>query len=135
MRSLAPIAIAALALSLAACGKKEEAPAAAASSNAAAIATTTAAPSGPTAGDYAVFDASGKSLGVTTINADGTYKDQPPKGLPVAGLWKMKDGKTCFDPSGKDPEECYADSAPDAEGNFTATDASGAVLTVKPVKK
>lgn len=136
MRSLAPITIAALALSLTACGKKDEVAAPdAAASNAAAVATTPAAPTGSAAGTYAVFDAAGKQLMTSTLNADGTYRDQPTKGLAVAGLWKNKDGKTCFDPSGKDPEECFAVSAPDAEGNFTATDPSGGILTVKPVKK
>jgi hypothetical protein len=124
MRAFGPVAIVTLALTLSACSKKEEAPAAAASSDAAAAASTAAAPTEPAAGDYAVFDASGKALGTTTINADGTYR-----------IWKVKDGKTCFDPSGKDPEECYTSSAPAADGSFTATDTKGAVLTVRPVKK
>lgn len=134
MRSIGLLTLTA-ALTLAACGKKEEAPVAAASSDAAAAATTAAAPTGPAAGTYAVFDASGKQLGTTTINADGTYREEAPGQLPKAGVWAVKDGKTCFDPSGKDPEECYTDSAPAADGSFTATDSKGAVETIKPVKK
>ena len=136
MRSFGPIAVVALALALTACGKKDEAPAAAASSDAAAAAATTAAaPATSMAGEYAVTDASGKPLLTSTLNADGTYRDVPTKGLPVAGLWKEKDGKTCFDPSGKEPEECFTTTAPGADGSFTATGPDGAVLTVKPVKK
>jgi hypothetical protein len=136
MRSCVPLSVAALALSLAACGKKDEAPAATATSEAAATAATTAAAVAATApGQYAVFDPSGKPLMTSTLNADGTYRDQPTTGLAVAGLWKDKDGKTCFDPSGKAPEECFTISTPDAAGNFTATNAKGEVVTVKPVKK
>jgi hypothetical protein len=133
MRALGLIVVSALAL--AACGKKEEAPVADATSEAATAATTPAAAASLAAGTYGVFDASGKQVGTTTINADGTYRDENPGKLPVAGVWAIKDGKTCFDPSGKDPEECYTDSAPGADGSFTATDAKGAVLTIKPVKK
>jgi len=137
MRALGLIAVSALALALAACGKKEEAPVAdAASSDAAAVAASTpAADPASMAGDYAVFDASGKQMLTSSLNADGTYRDIPAKGLPIAGVWAIKDGKTCFDPSGKDPEECFTTSTPGADGSFTATGADGAVLTVKPVKK
>ena len=46
---------------------------------------------------------------MTTLNADGSYKDTPPKGLPTAGLVTYKDGKICFDPSGpkEGPEADY----------------------------
>lgn len=134
MRALGLIVVSALAL--AACGKKEEAPVAdAASSDAAAAARTPAAPTGPAAGEYAVTDASGKPVLTSTLNADGTYRDVPTKGLPIAGVWAVKDGKTCFDPSGKEPEECFTTSTPGADGSFTATGPDGTVLTVKPVKK
>jgi hypothetical protein len=135
MRAFGLIAVSALALS--ACGKKDEAPVAdAAASGAAVAASSTAAPDpAAMAGDYAVFDASGKQVMTSTLNADGTYRDVPTKGLAVAGVWQLKDGKTCFDPSGKDPEECFTESARGADGSFTVTDAKGGVMTVKPIKK
>jgi hypothetical protein len=136
MRSIGPLFIVtSMALALSACGKKEEAPAVdAAASDAAAVASAPAA-AAPMTGDFAVSDAAGKPLMTTTINPDGTYRDVLPKGLPIAGVWKAKDGKTCFDPSGKDPEECFTTSAPGADGSFTATGADGSVVTVKPVVK
>jgi hypothetical protein len=135
MRSIGPLfIIASLALALSACGKKEEAVAVDSAASDAAVASASAA-AAPMTGDFAVFDAAGKQLMTTTINPDGTYRDVPPKGLPVAGVWKAKDGKTCFDPSGKAPEECFSSSAPAADGSFTATGPDGAVVTVKPVAK
>lgn len=132
MRSIGLLTLTA-ALTLAACGKKEEAPVAAASSEAAPASTAAAATT--MAGEYAVTDAAGKPVLTSTINADGTYRDVPVKGLPIAGTWKSSDGKTCFDPSGSAPEECFTTSAPGADGSFTATGADGTVLTIKPVKK
>jgi hypothetical protein len=135
MRPLGSIALAAsIALALTACGKKDEAPVADASETAAAT-DAAAAKTLPT-GTFDSFDASGKKLGTTTINADGTYTTDPAGGgLREAGVAKMVDGKTCFDPSGKAPEECYTDSAPGADGSFTATDAKGNVETIRPVTK
>lgn len=135
MRSIGRIAVAAsIVLTISACGKKEEAPAPAASDEPAA--TEAAAPKAlPTPGVYEVTDASGKVVGTTTINADGSYADDSVGSPRVAGIVKMVDGKTCFDPSGKAPEECYTDSAPAADGSFTATDAKGVVVTVRPKAK
>jgi hypothetical protein len=82
-----------------------------------------------------VLDAAGKVVGTSTINADGSYADQMTGAARVAGIVKLVDGKVCFDPSGKAPAECYTDSAPGADGSFTATDAKGAVLTVRPKAK
>lgn len=134
MRSFARITIAtSIALALTACGKKDEAPVADASE--VAVATEAAVAALPPAGTYEVSDAAGKVLGTTTINADGTYADQMVGAPRVAGIVKLVDGKTCFDPSGKAEPECFTDSAPAADGSFTATDAKGVVVTVRPKAK
>ena len=122
-------------LALAACGKKEEAPAAVQSDTAVATDAVAAAGAGPPPGVYVVTDAAGKTFDTTTINADGSYASDMADGHRVAGIVKMIDGKTCFDPSGKAEAECYTDSAIAADGSFTATDAKGAVLTVRPKAK
>ncbi len=123
------------ALALAACGKKDEAPVAAQSDAVVATDAAAVAAAGPTPGVYEVSDAAGKKLDTTTINADGSYASDMADGHRVAGIVKMVDGKTCFDPSGKAEPECYTDSALAADGSFTATDAKGAVLTVHPKAK
>jgi hypothetical protein len=134
MRSFARITIAtSIALALTACGKKEEAPVTDASE--VAVATDAAVAALPPAGTYEVSDAAGKVLGTTTINADGTYADQMTGAPRVAGIVKLVDGQTCFDPSGKAEPECFTDSAPGADGSFTATDAKGVVVTVRPKAK
>ena len=123
------------ALALAACGKKDEAPAAMPSDTIAATEAAAPMATAPTPGTYEVTDAAGKKVVTTTINADGTYADVMPNGQRIAGIVKMVDGKTCFDPSGKAPEECFTDGAPAADGSFTATDAKGNVVTVHPKAK
>ena len=122
-------------LALAACGKKDEAPVAVDSDAVAATDAAAAPAAGPTAGVYEVTDAAGKKVNTVTINADGSYAEDPATGRRVAGIVKMVDGKTCFDPSGKAEPECYTDSARAADGSFTATDAKGGVLTVRPKAK
>lgn len=135
MRPLGSIALAAsFALALSACGKKEEAPVAAASETAAADASA-AQSAAITPGTFEVFDAAGKKQLTSTINSDGTYADDLVNGQRIAGIVKVVDGKLCFDPSGKAPQECYSESARAADGSFTATDEKGTVLTVKPVAK
>jgi hypothetical protein len=134
MRNLGRFMIAtSIALALSACGKKEEAPVAGASE--VAVATDAAVAALPPTGTYEVVDAAGKVLGTTTINADGSYADQMTGAPRVAGIVKLVDGKTCFDPSGKAPAECYTDSAPAADGSFTATNAKGEVSTIRPKAK
>lgn len=123
------------AFALTACGKKEEAPVAAPSEAAIATDAAAAPAAGPTPGVYEVTDAAGKKRGTTTINADGSYAEDSPNGHRTAGIVKMVDGKTCFDPSGKAEAECYTDSARGADGSFTATDAKGEVVTVHPKMK
>ena len=122
------------ALALASCGKKDEAPVVVQSDTVVATDAAVAAAL-PTAGVYEVTDAAGKKLGTSTINADGSFADDMVGAKRVAGIVKMIDGKTCFDPSGKAEAECYTDSAIAADGSFTATDAKGAMLTVRPKAK
>ena len=135
MRSIGRLAVAtSIILAISACGKKDEAPVAVPSEAAVASDAAAAAATIPV-GTFDSFNAAGKKLGTTTINADGTYSSDPVGGLREAGIVKMVDGKTCFDPSGKAPAECYTDSAPGADGSFTATDAKGNVETIRPVAK
>ena len=70
--------------------------------------------------------------GVDTLMADGSYvsRDSADK-VTDKGKWAIKDGKTCFAAEGK-AEECFAVSAPAADGSFTGTGADGAVVQVKP---
>ncbi len=130
------LAIAALSLSLAACKKSEPAPeSTVAASEAAVAAPAPAAPTLPPAGDYESTSADGKTKTVTTINADGTYSERVNGGLPVAGVIKLVDGKSCFDPSGKVEATCYTDGPVAADGSFTSTSDKGETETVRPVKK
>lgn len=121
-----------IAAALAGCNKPAETAEGAAT---AAATTAAAAPQAaatlPT-GTFDVTDAAGKKVGVTTINADGTYTDDDAKGVRTAGIARMVDGKTCFDPSGDAPQECYTDSPPAADGSFTATNSKGEAVTVRP---
>ncbi len=128
----------ALAAATALSGCSKSAPEAAPAASEAAASDAAAAPQAAatlTPGTFEVVGADGKVVGSTTINADGTYVDDDGKGHRVAGLVKLVDGKTCFDPSGAAPAECYTDSAPGADGSFTATDAKGNVLNVRPKAK
>ena len=134
MRNLGRFMIAtSIALALTACGKKAEAPVTEASEVAAA--TDAAVAALPTPGAYEVMDTTGKVVAISTINADGSYADQAPGAARVAGIVKLVDGKTCFDPSGTAPAECYTVAAPGADGSFTATDAKGVVMTIRPKAK
>lgn len=125
-------AIAASLVLLAGCNAKTDTPDGSGTSDAAA-ATPVAAPS-PTPGAYDVTNPDG-SKGGTTLKADGTYEDTDAAGKVTAkGTWSVKNGKTCFVPEGK-PEECYTESARAADGSFSATDAKGGIIQVKPHAK
>ncbi|MDE2597492.1 MAG: hypothetical protein KGL44_11500 [Sphingomonadales bacterium] len=139
MRKIASIAaVALLGTALAGCGKSEPAPEptadAMASGPAMAAASAPAAVTAPAAGNYEITAADG-SKSTLTVNADGSYSEKAAKGLPVAGLIKVTDGKVCFDPSGKTEASCYTESAKAADGSFTATDEKGVAVTVHPVAK
>ena len=122
---------------LAACSGKEpaaeEGAAAEAPATEAVAAATPAA--GPTPGSYDVTGPDGTKL-VATLMADGTYVDRDEAGKVLEkGTWATKDGKTCFDDEGDKAKVCYTDSAPAADGSFTATEADGKVTQVKPHAK
>ena len=123
---------------LASCGAKQDAaaPDAMASADATMPMDAGAAPAAaPTPGSYDVTMPDGTAR-VTTLMADGTYIDRDSKDKVVEkGTMAMKDGKTCFTPTGG-KEECMTDSAIAADGSFTSTSADGKVTKVKPhVKK
>ena len=91
------------------------------------------AANGSPAGAYEATAADG-TVTTTTLNADGTYTDVDAAGATVAeGTWAVTDGKTCFMPTteGVTPM-CYTESAPAADGSFTATPDEGEPVTVKP---
>jgi len=87
---------------------------------------------GSAAGTYTVVAADG-STGTSVLNADGTYSDTSADGTVAEGTWAVVDGKTCF--TGKEEGAkavCWTESAPGADGSFTATSDSGETVTVKP---
>ena len=135
MKKLALIAGLAL---LASCGSKAPAPEATASTDASLpmdAGATSAPAAAPTPGSYDVTGPDGAKL-VATLMADGTYVDRDLSDKVIEkGKWAVKDGKTCFDDDGAKPEVCYTDSAPAADGSFTATEADGKVTQVKPHTK
>lgn len=121
---------------LAACTGKE--PAAEETTAAGAASSETAAAPAPAPaiapGSYDVTYPDG-TKGVDTLMADGSYvsRDSADK-VTDKGKWAVKDGKTCFAAEGK-AEECFAVSAPAADGSFTGTGADGSVVQVKPHTK
>lgn len=122
---------------LTACSQKTEEPkenTVASVENTAAATPAATADSATTApGDYDVKMADG-TMGMTTINADGSYVDTDAKGKQVKGKFAHKDGKDCFDPDGDETETCWTVSAPGADGSFTAKAADGTTVTVSPKK-
>ena len=120
---------------LAACTGKERAAEETATAEAPAAAVAAAPAVGPTPGSYDVTGPDGTKL-VATLMADGTYVDRDEAGKVLEkGKWAAKGGKTCFDDEGDKAEVCYTDSAPAADGSFTATEADGKVTQVKPHAK
>ena len=122
---------------LCACGDAAEdadATAAAAEDAAPPPAETTAAmvtANGSKPGLFEVTAADG-TVTQSELMADGTYADHGPDGkVTAAGTWSVADGKTCFDPEGDEATTCYTETAPDADGNFTASGDDGEVLTVR----
>ena len=100
---------------------------------AAAEASAVTAANGSPVGAYEATAADG-TVTTTTLNADGTYTDVDAEGNTLAaGTWAVTDGKTCFTPTteGVTPM-CYTESAPAADGSFTATPDEGEPVTVKP---
>lgn len=124
------IVIAAGLVVLAACNQAEPAPEPTAEATEAAAPT---AANGSPAGAYTATAADG-TVTTTTLNADGTYTDVDADGATVAeGTWAVTDGKTCFTPTTEGVEPmCYTETAPAADGSFTATPDEGEPVTVKP---
>jgi hypothetical protein len=133
-RSASIVVLAVLAVAASGCKKSEPAPEATVAAVPSAVVTAPPAPTTPTPGDYDVSSTAGKPISKVTINADGTYREVPVKGLPEAGIVRITNGKTCFDPSGKKGPECWTDSAKAADGSFTAISDSGATVKVTPRK-
>ena len=120
---------------LAACSGKEPAAEETAAAEAPAAEVATAPGVTATPGSYDVTGPDGAKL-VATLMADGTYVDRDLTDKVIEkGKWAVKDGKTCFDDDGDKAEVCYTDSAPAADGSFTATEADGKVTQVKPHAK
>ena len=68
----------------------------------------------------------------STLLADGTYVDTDAAGKETSkGTWVVTGGKTCFDPDGDEAAMCFTESAPGADGSFTATPDKGDPVTVK----
>lgn len=86
---------------------------------------------GDMAGRYEITMADG-SVMTETINADGTYVDLM-NGEETRGRWRMDGARSCFDPDGAAPEECYTSTAPNPDGSFTVTGADGSRATVRKV--
>lgn len=84
-------------------------------------------------GAYTVTAADG-TVTTSTLNEDGTYTDTAADGTVLAeGTWAVADGKTCFTPTTEGvPAMCYSESAPGADGSFTATPDEGEPVTVAP---
>ena len=121
---------------LCACSSQEPAAEDTAAAEAPTAEVAAAAPAaGPTPGSYDVTGPDGTKL-VATLMADGSYVDRDGADKVIEkGKWAVKDGKTCFDDEGDKAEVCYTDSAPAADGSFTATTADGKVTQVKPHAK
>ena len=98
-----------------------------------AAAEAVTAANGAPAGTYEATAADG-TVTMTTLNADGTYTDVDAEGATVAeGTWAVTDGKTCFTPTTEGVDAmCYTETAPAADGSFTATPDEGDPVTVRP---
>lgn len=88
---------------------------------------------GSPAGTYEVTAADG-SMMTAQINADGTYVDTAADGSTVEeGTWAVTGGKTCFTPTTEGATAmCWTETAPAADGSFTATPDEGDPVTVRP---
>jgi hypothetical protein len=129
MKKLTLILLTATALA----GCKQQATPATAPSEAAATSAGATSANGSQAGAYQVTAKDGP---VTTsmLNADGSYTDSDASGkVTGTGTWAVKDGKTCFTATTGSDSGCYTESAPGADGTFTATPDKGDPVTVKPI--
>ena len=124
------IVVTGLAMLVVACNQSEPAPEPEPTETEAPAAT---AANGSPAGTYEATAADG-TVTTSTLNADGTYVDTAADGTVLAeGTWAVTDGKTCFTPTTGGVEAmCYTETAPAADGSFTATPDSGEPVTVRP---
>ena len=102
----------------------DEPSAAASQANASSAAAT------PPPGTYQVKMPDGKTT-TTTIAADGTYVDMAAGKETEKGKFAVRDGKTCFTPTGG-TETCYIDSPPGADGSWITTGPKGEKYTITP---
>lgn len=88
---------------------------------------------GTPAGVYEVSAADG-TASIVTINADGTYSQVTPDGSNAArGTLEVVGEQTCFRVHSPGAVAlCYSESAPAADGSYTASTDDGLVLTVRP---
>lgn len=83
-------------------------------------------------GTYIVITPDGAE-NTSVINADGTFADTAPDGTVTTGTWAVVEGKTCFTAEGEGATpECWTESAPGADGSFTAVSDAGVTVTIKP---
>ena len=131
MRNFAIIAACA---ALAACGGNDE-PDADPVDTPAADTTLDSTATGDMTGTFEVKMADGTVV-TETINADGTYTDTAADGtVTESGTWRQQGAQMCFDPTGDEPEACYAGGAPGEDGSFEVRDASGNVVsTVRKIE-
>lgn len=120
-------------LALVACAEPAAEEEAAVVEEVAEVAPAMTSANGSAAGMYNVTAADG-SINGSMLNADGTYQDMDADGAVTGeGTWEVADGKTCFTSNEEGAAaECWTESAPGADGSFTATSDAGDVVTVTP---
>jgi len=124
-------AVLGLALALAACNKSEPTPSATeVVATDAATVPALPADAGIAAGTYDVTSSDGKTSKLT-VSPDSAYRMVSGNELPEAGVIKVTDGKSCFDPSGDaNPPRCYT-TASGADGSVIATGDGGSSMTLR----
>jgi len=137
MRAWVSAAVAVAVVGLAGCKAKDETPAPAASASSA-MQSSAMAPAATAAKPMTMADLVGTwddnmadgSKSITKFMSDGTYEDTDAKGKVEKGKFAIKDDKVCMTPdAGK--AQCWATSAPMADGSMTATSDDGQKITVK----
>jgi len=117
------IAVAALTLTLAACGGGDEA-----AEGEVAVAADTDTPAG-SAGTY-VGGAEGAEV-TSVLNTDGTFTDTLNGEVIRSGTWEDNIRGTCFVEEGVEGEACYNMAVPAADGTVEVTGPDGTKTTMK----